>query len=117
MKKSRFSEEQIVSFLKQAEQGLAVKELCRSGGFSEATSYNWRARYGGLATGEACPKTGRWCCVEDGGTLSLKEGQLMPAAVIGLPADDHEAKIIDAILAGGAAYNQGLGRTLLTRLD
>jgi len=53
MKKSRFSEEQIVGFLRQAEQGLSVKELCRSCGFSEATFYNWRAKYGGLEPGEA----------------------------------------------------------------
>ena len=47
MKKSRFSDEQIVGFLKQAEAGMAVKELCRKGGFSDATFYKWRARFGG----------------------------------------------------------------------
>jgi putative transposase len=48
MKKSRFSDEQIVGFLKQAEAGMAVKELCRKGGFSDATFYKWRARFGGM---------------------------------------------------------------------
>lgn len=47
MKKSRFSEEQIVGFLKEAESGVAVKDLCRKHGFSDATFYTWRSRYGG----------------------------------------------------------------------
>jgi putative transposase len=48
MKKSRFTEEQIVGFLKQVEGGVAVKDLCRKHGFSDATFYNWRSRYGGM---------------------------------------------------------------------
>ena len=48
MKKSRFSAEQVVGLLKQAEAGMAVKELCRKGGFSDATFYKWRARFGGM---------------------------------------------------------------------
>ena len=43
MKKSRFTEEQIVGFIKQAEAGMPVKELCRTGGFSDASFYKWRA--------------------------------------------------------------------------
>lgn len=48
MKKSRFSEEKIISVLKQAEAGVKVTELVRKHGISEATFYNWKARYGGL---------------------------------------------------------------------
>lgn len=48
MKKSRFSEEKIISVLKQAEAGMKVSELVRKHGISEATFYNWKAKYGGL---------------------------------------------------------------------
>jgi putative transposase len=48
MKKSRFTEERIIAILKQAEAGVKVAELVRRHGISEATFYNWKARYGGL---------------------------------------------------------------------
>ncbi len=48
MKTSRFSETQIVTILKQAEAGMKVKDLCREHGISDATYYNWKAKYGGL---------------------------------------------------------------------
>lgn len=48
MKKTRFTETQIVSILKQQEAGLAVKEICREHGISEATFYNWKSKYGGM---------------------------------------------------------------------
>ncbi len=53
MKKSRFTEEQIIGFLKQAEAGMPIKELCRTGGFSDATFYKWRAKYGGMEATDA----------------------------------------------------------------
>jgi putative transposase len=48
MKKSRFSNNQILSILKQAESGVPVPELCREHGISNATFYNWRSKYGGM---------------------------------------------------------------------
>jgi putative transposase len=53
MKKSRFTEDQIIGFLKQAEAGLPVAEVCRQGGFSDATFYKWRAKYGGMDASDA----------------------------------------------------------------
>jgi putative transposase len=48
MRKSRFSEEQIIAVLKQVEQGQAVAEVCRELGISDGTYYRWKAQYGGL---------------------------------------------------------------------
>lgn len=48
MKKSRFSDSQILAILKQAENGIPVPELCREHGMSSASFYKWRAKYGGM---------------------------------------------------------------------
>lgn len=48
MKKQRFTETKIVSILRQQEAGKAVKDICREHGISDATFYNWKAKYGGL---------------------------------------------------------------------
>ena len=48
MKKSRFTETQIVKILKEVETGRLVKEVCREYGVSEATYYNWKSNYGGM---------------------------------------------------------------------
>ena len=53
MKKSRYTEEQIIGFLKQADAGVPIKDLCRKGGFSDATFYKWRARFGGMDVSDA----------------------------------------------------------------
>ncbi len=53
MRTSRYSEEQIIGFLKQAEAGVPLKDLCRKGGFSDATFYKWRAKYGGMDVPDA----------------------------------------------------------------
>lgn len=52
MKKSRFTETQIVSILKEYEQGKKVSELCREYGIAEQTFYNWKAKYGGMDVNE-----------------------------------------------------------------
>jgi len=48
MKKSRFTESQIVAILKQHEAGVTVADLCREHGITNATFYNWKAKYGGM---------------------------------------------------------------------
>ena len=52
MKRSRFSETQIVAILKEADAGATVKEVCRRHGISDATFYNWKSRYGGMGASE-----------------------------------------------------------------
>ncbi len=51
--KKRFTEEQILDLLKQAEAGVPVKELCRRHGFSDASFYTWRAKFGGMTVADA----------------------------------------------------------------
>ncbi len=53
MRKSRFSEAQIIGVLKEHQAGLAVVEICRRYGISDATFYTWRSKYGGLEVSEA----------------------------------------------------------------
>jgi len=51
--KKRYSEEQIIGFLREAETGIQVKELCRRHGFSEASFYAWRGKFGGMDVSDA----------------------------------------------------------------
>ncbi len=53
MRTSKYSEEQIIGFLRQAEAGMPVKEIGRKHGFSDARFYKWRAKYGGIDVSEA----------------------------------------------------------------
>ncbi len=51
--KKRYTDEQIIDFLTAAEAGVAVKELCRCHGFSEASDYTWRSKFGGMKVSDA----------------------------------------------------------------
>ena len=51
--KKRFSDEQIIGFLREADAGMAIKELCRKHGFSEASYYLWRIKLGGMSVPDA----------------------------------------------------------------
>jgi putative transposase len=51
--KKRFTEEQIIGFLREGDKGVAVKDLCRRHGFSEASYYLWRSKFGGMDVSDA----------------------------------------------------------------
>ena len=51
--KKRFSEEQIIGFLREADAGLPIKELCRKHGFSDASYYLWHSKFGGMTVSDA----------------------------------------------------------------
>ena len=53
MRRSRFSEEQIIGILREQEQGLKTSEVCRRHGISETTFYKWKAKFGGLEISDA----------------------------------------------------------------
>ena len=91
MKQSRFTDEQIIGFLKQADAGMSVKELCRSGGFSQPTFYKWRSRFGGMEPSDVAKlreleakkneranalKEVKRLCKEFGFTASMLKGSL-----------------------------------------
>ena len=61
MKRSRFSEVQIIGVLQQHQAGLGAKELCRKHGISDATFYNWKAKFGGMTV----PETARLRTLEE----------------------------------------------------
>ncbi len=53
MKPGRFTEEQIIGILKQAQAGMKIVDLCRTHGISDATFYNWRTKFGGMEVSDA----------------------------------------------------------------
>ena len=78
--KKRFSEEQIIGFLREAEAGLPVKELCRKHGFSEASYYLWRSKFGGMSVPDA--KRLRGLETENGRLKKLLAEQVLENEVI-----------------------------------
>ena len=52
MKKTRFTENQIIAILKEGEAGVQVKEICRKHGISDATYYTWKSKYGGMGASD-----------------------------------------------------------------
>lgn len=59
--KKRFTEAQIVGFLREADAGVPVKDLCRKHGFSEASYYLWRSKFGGMSVSDANELARSWC--------------------------------------------------------
>ena len=78
--KKRFSEEQIIGFLREAEAGLPVKELCRKYGFSEASYYLWRSKFGGMSVPDA--KRLKELEIENGRLKKLLAEQVLENEVI-----------------------------------
>jgi putative transposase len=72
MKKSRFTEEQIVGVIKESEAGIPVAELCRKHGISDGTFYKWRAKYGGMQVSDVKKMKG---LEEENATLKRLLGQ------------------------------------------
>ena len=90
MKMGRFTEEQTIRFIEQAAAGLSVRELCRKGGFGEATFYKWRAKYGrhGRARRRAPARAGR------------RERQAQEDAGRGPSGDIHALNTSNRLFAG-----------------
>ena len=75
MKRTRFTEEQIVAILKQSEAGMKTMEVCRQNGISEATFYNWKAKYGGMAASDVHKLQPHWVVRRSCLCLSIASGR------------------------------------------
>ena len=73
--KKRFTEAQIVGFLREADAGVAVKDLCRKHGFSEASYYLWRSKFGGMSVSDA--KRLKWLETENSRLKKLRAESLL----------------------------------------
>lgn len=80
MRRSRFTEEQIIGILKEHQAGLGAKELCRKHGVSDATFYKWRAKFGGMEVSDA--KKLRALEVENAKLKKLLAEQMMDVSTL-----------------------------------
>jgi putative transposase len=80
MKKQSFTEEQIIGVLKGQEAGVKAADLCRKPGISEATFYNWKAKYGGMEVSEAKRLKALW--YENAKLKKLLAEQLLDTAAL-----------------------------------
>ena len=87
--KKRFSEEQIIGFLREAEAGLPIAELCRKHGFSEASYYLWRSKFGGMSVSDA---------------KRLKELELENSRLKRLLAESHDAALESQLQSEAEAF-------------
>ena len=78
--KKRFTEEQIIGFLREVEAGMPVKEMCRKHGFSEASYYLWRSKFGGMSVPDA--KSMKELETENGRLKKLLAEQVLENEVI-----------------------------------
>lgn len=83
MRKSRYSEEQIISVLKEADAGMKVQDLCRKHGISDVTFYKWRSKYGGMEI----PEARRLKTLED-------ENRRLKSLVADLTLDNQALKLV-----------------------
>ncbi len=91
MQRSRFSEDQIIGILKEHAAGVAVADLCRKHGVSDATVYKWKAKYGGMDVSE-----GRQCCAigpsDNGGAAKGPRGRKRPAEAVAGGCDARQCR-------------------------
>src|SRR5262245_65869938 len=93
MKAKRFTEEQIIAVLKEAEAGAKTKDLCRKYGISDVTFYNWKAKYRGLTVSEARQRA---CCYNRWSEeKSIKAGLLSSTVIILSSADAVDGNMLN----------------------
>ena len=103
MKRKRHTEDQIIAILKEHEAGVKTADLCRKHGISDATFYNWKAKYGGLEVSEAKRLRG----------LESENGKLKRIVVAKTGASP---RIVKAKLIGSGGVTTATGPTLQANL-
>lgn len=112
MKRSRFSEEQIIGILKEHQTGMSAAGLCRKHGISDATFYKWRSKYGGMEMSDA--KKRRALEAESAKLKKLLAGSMMdvstPKEMLGKTSEARFEEKSPEL--GNASFAQSLGASL-----